>query len=141
MPPVPTASALAHGRQLLRLRWEHGWTLEEEAKRSGVSPSAIAEIEAGRRPRLETLSKLADALGPEAFGDLLEGASPVLRARIERKLSRRQAAALIDINELTLRRAERRQRIRADVGLAIARFYGLSVLDVMPIPDEEQAVA
>jgi transcriptional regulator with XRE-family HTH domain len=57
-------------------RRRHAWTREELAVRSGLSWSAIAQIESGRRTNLRpaTLAALADALGVTA--DYLLGLEP-----------------------------------------------------------------
>ena len=53
------------GARLRAARERHGWTREELAVRSGLSWSAIAQVESGRRPnvRPHTLSALSEALG------------------------------------------------------------------------------
>lgn len=49
-----------------RLRTEAGWTQAELGGRMGTTQSAIARIEGGgTRPTLETLEKLAGAVGQE----------------------------------------------------------------------------
>ena len=59
--PEDTADALA--RNLRRLRTERGLTLEELAKRAGVSRSMLIQIEQKRvNPTLATLVRLAQAL-------------------------------------------------------------------------------
>jgi transcriptional regulator with XRE-family HTH domain len=97
------------GTALRAARERRGWSREELAYRSGVSWSAIAQIEAGRRRdiRLSSLSALASALGvgldqvagvaaPAARGlehsvhvfgsdeELLRGAVPFMTAGLER---------------------------------------------------------
>jgi transcriptional regulator with XRE-family HTH domain len=59
------AAAATIGGSLRAVRERRGWGREELAYRSGVSFSAIAQIEAGRRTdiRLSSLSALATALG------------------------------------------------------------------------------
>ncbi len=50
--------------ELTRLRAERGWSQQRLASESGVNKATINQIERGRRsPNLETLEKLADALG------------------------------------------------------------------------------
>ncbi len=63
--------------ELRRLRKERGLTQRELADASGVDPATISQIERGnRRPHLETLDSLADALGVEV-GDFLAKSEPV----------------------------------------------------------------
>jgi transcriptional regulator with XRE-family HTH domain len=56
------------GRRLRAVRTQRGWSRETLAHHSGVSWSAIAQIESGRRKdvRLHSLSALAEALGVSA---------------------------------------------------------------------------
>ena len=50
--------------ELTRLRAEQGWTQQRLADESNVNKATINQIEKGRRsPNVETLEKLADALG------------------------------------------------------------------------------
>jgi len=50
--------------ELTRLRVEQGWSQQRLADESGVNKATINQIERGRRsPNVETLEKLADALG------------------------------------------------------------------------------
>jgi transcriptional regulator with XRE-family HTH domain len=52
--------------ELTRFRRAHGWTQQQLAERSGVDKATINQAERGRRsPRVETLEKLAVALGVE----------------------------------------------------------------------------
>jgi transcriptional regulator with XRE-family HTH domain len=53
-------------RELTRIRQERGLTQQGLADASGVNKATINQIEGGRRsPNVETLEKLADALGVE----------------------------------------------------------------------------
>ncbi|WP_441247004.1 ATP-binding protein [Kitasatospora sp. McL0602] len=57
------------GALLREHRLRAGWTQEELAERSGVSPHAISVLETGRRrPRLSSVTWLATALGLDATG-------------------------------------------------------------------------
>jgi transcriptional regulator with XRE-family HTH domain len=52
--------------ELTRIRNERGWSQQRLADESGVNKATINQIERGRRsPNVETLEKLADALGAE----------------------------------------------------------------------------
>jgi transcriptional regulator with XRE-family HTH domain len=73
--------------ELTRLRAEQGWTQQRLADESGVNKATINQIEKGRRsPNVETLEKLADALGvgiadffPKAQAPLWSDDSPAER--------------------------------------------------------------
>jgi len=59
------------GRNLRRLRKERELTQEEVGHRSGVHPTEVSRIEAGKRdPQVSTVERLAKALGVSA-SDLL----------------------------------------------------------------------
>lgn len=77
------------GVNVYKLRTDAGWTQEELARRAGLRQPRIAEIERGdANPRLETLARVARALGVEV-ADLLrnpEAAAP--RAAREKVKSR-----------------------------------------------------
>ncbi|MEY9845888.1 tetratricopeptide (TPR) repeat protein/transcriptional regulator with XRE-family HTH domain [Streptacidiphilus sp. BW17] len=66
--PDRGAGALGEFGSLLRAcRLKVGWTQEHLAERSGVSNHAISMLESGRRrPRLSTVSRLAEAMALEA---------------------------------------------------------------------------
>lgn len=60
--------ATALGKKLRDLRTKHGMTLDELAKKSGVSKSYVWELEnrESQRPSAEKLTAIADALGVAA---------------------------------------------------------------------------
>ncbi len=59
--------------QVRRLRQQKGWTQAELAFHAGMGPTAVNQIETGRRePSAGSLRKLADALGV-SIPDLFEG--------------------------------------------------------------------
>jgi transcriptional regulator with XRE-family HTH domain len=61
------------GVTLQRVRLSQGLTMQKLGKKAGVNPTTIGRLERGfRTPRLETVRKLARALGVEP-GDLLVG--------------------------------------------------------------------
>jgi XRE family transcriptional regulator, regulator of sulfur utilization len=61
------------GDTLRRVRLSQGLTMQKLGKKAGVNPITIGRLERGyRTPRLETVHKLARALGVE-LGDLLVG--------------------------------------------------------------------
>jgi transcriptional regulator with XRE-family HTH domain len=61
---------------LRRLRAEHGRSLSELARASGVAKATLSALEAGKgNPTIETLSSLATAL-EVPLGDLLSGSAP-----------------------------------------------------------------
>jgi transcriptional regulator with XRE-family HTH domain len=50
--------------RLRALRAAHGWTLEQAAQEVGINPDNLSKLERGyRKPRVGTLSKIADAYG------------------------------------------------------------------------------
>lgn len=59
--------------RLRAARHEREWTIEQLSTQSGVSARSIVEFESGRAlPRLDTLGKLADALGHPVVDFLAE---------------------------------------------------------------------
>ena len=62
--PHPVALAIMRGEApLVAFRTHHGLKLRELARRTGISPSYLSEIERGRKPgSAATLAKLATAL-------------------------------------------------------------------------------
>lgn len=72
---IPLAVARKHREQGVSLAraWREYLELsqEEVATRMGISQPALAQIESARRPRKETLERLADALG--IVTELLKG--------------------------------------------------------------------
>ncbi len=78
------------GERIALLREAKGWNQSELATRAGVTPSAINQIESGltKRPSIETLFRIADALNTSArelagfhggVDDLAEVTAHVLR--------------------------------------------------------------
>jgi len=83
------------GPQIRRLRKAKGWTVAQLAVYAGMSPSAVSQIETGRRsPTAASLEKLAEALEvgvvdlfpkgqprlPDLFGESREHAKRLLEA-------------------------------------------------------------
>lgn len=60
------------GAKVRRLRLERGWTQQELADEAGLTSMTVSNVERTSRgiPRLETVGKLARALGV-SFSDLL----------------------------------------------------------------------
>jgi transcriptional regulator with XRE-family HTH domain len=66
------------GREVRRLREEHGWTQNQLSVYAGVSQPTVNQIETGKRnPSTATVVKLAKALGVE-ISDLFRKASAPL---------------------------------------------------------------
>lgn len=78
-------------RTVREVRRRQGWSQRELARRSGVSPRAIAALEAGaRQPTLALLSRLVEAGGVELALDLAPAeVDEVGRAHLRRSLSQR----------------------------------------------------
>jgi transcriptional regulator with XRE-family HTH domain len=80
---VPAALALLEPR-LARIRRQHGLTLEELARRSGLSAAYLSRVESGQRqPSLASLLSVAEAYGV-SLGSLVDDAAtdpvePVVR--------------------------------------------------------------
>ncbi len=77
--------------ELTRIRSERGWSQQKLADESGVNKATINQIERGRRsPNIETLGKLAEALGTE-LGDFFPKVQQALpfNAPTDEELQRR----------------------------------------------------
>ena len=78
--PSPAPARESIGMRLARLRQMLGWTQVQLARRAGLTPHGISQIESGRRSgwgiELETAYRLAFALGTSI--DVLTG-MPELR--------------------------------------------------------------
>jgi transcriptional regulator with XRE-family HTH domain len=71
------------GEQIRRLREEKGWTGVQLAVKAGMAPSAVSQIETGKRnPNSASLVKLANALGVDV-GDLYPKAQAPLPLEAE----------------------------------------------------------
>jgi transcriptional regulator with XRE-family HTH domain len=71
--PLALNVSVRLGRAIRRKRAAKGWSLEELARRTGLTPNYIGAIELGgrhRSPSLEVVLSIADALGTE-LGELL----------------------------------------------------------------------
>ncbi|MDX6686281.1 MAG: hypothetical protein QOF86_2409 [Baekduia sp.] len=74
---MPNEIVKVVGTNLRRLRSDHGRTLSDLARASGVAKATLSALESGRgNPTLETLSALAAAL-QVPMGDLIAPADPV----------------------------------------------------------------
>ena len=91
------------GERVRHRREELGLTGAQLAARAGMAPSAVSQIETGRRsPSSTSVIKLADALGVEA-GELFPKVQPTLPLDLEQR--RESAQLLMDagISEATAR--------------------------------------
>lgn len=59
----PTSQTVTVGDNLRAERARKGWSQEQLATRSGVTPATISRIESGKDPLFSTATKLARALG------------------------------------------------------------------------------
>jgi transcriptional regulator with XRE-family HTH domain len=60
------------GRQVKKARRDHGWSLPELGKRSGVNAAHLSRIETGKRPPTERIALAMDKVFPERLGWFLE---------------------------------------------------------------------
>jgi transcriptional regulator with XRE-family HTH domain len=66
------------GTEIRRLREERGWTGAQLAVYAGMAPSAVSQIETGRRsPNTGSLAKIAKALGVEVVDLFPKGQAPL----------------------------------------------------------------
>ena len=83
------------GARLSQLRHDHGWTLQETARRTGVAFSTLSKIERHElSPTVTTLSKIARGMGM-TLGQLLEVPPPaggLARRSIARRTDGRSTA-------------------------------------------------
>ncbi|MDP8929589.1 MAG: helix-turn-helix domain-containing protein, partial [Actinomycetota bacterium] len=83
---MPSPDARLFGALLKRHRLAAGLSQEALAERAGLSPKAVSDLERdpARRPRLATVTLLADALdlGPQQRAALLASARPGVDAGI-----------------------------------------------------------
>jgi transcriptional regulator with XRE-family HTH domain len=63
----------------------------------------------------------------------------LVEERMNRGLSRRQAAALMNVGAEVLRRAEEGEGVHPSNQLAIAKYYGHEVTDIWPLPGKVEA--
>lgn len=87
-------------QELRRMRERQGWTQQRLADESGVDRATISQIESGRRsPSIETLEKLAGAMGRE-MGDFFPKAQASLFENSEQRRAPQLAAWTEYITEL-----------------------------------------
>ena len=79
--------------ELTRIRAERGWTQQRLADESGVNKATINQIERGRRsPNVETLEKLAVALGAEVADFFPKAQAPLPLQPLEVSAAERSGA-------------------------------------------------
>ena len=85
------------GTRIRDHRKEHGLTIEQLAQRAGMSFRSLQTIETGKHsPQLETIQKMAEALGVDSL-DLLAGTSEPVRVQPSRTFAQEADAALATI--------------------------------------------
>lgn len=121
--------------ELTRLRVEQGWSQQRLAEESGVNKATINQIERGRRsPNVETLEKLADALGvgvadffPKAQAPLWSDSTPT-----ERRFSILPEAVISTVDKWTSIVSEPDTNERESFGIAhAAGALGDSIEDLV----------
>src|SRR5688572_4979128 len=83
---TPAELARRLGERAARLRLQHNWKRDTLAERSGVSAASIKRFETSGQISLDSLLKLALALGClEQFDRLLETPAPTTLAELDRQ--------------------------------------------------------
>jgi transcriptional regulator with XRE-family HTH domain len=113
------------GPRLRAHREQRGLTLRELARRLGVSPSAISQIETGKsRPSVSTLYSIVSELGmslDELFGAPKAGQSPAAPAAAPQSVSRRKPRGR-PATERHVQRADSRATIDLESGVRWERL-------------------
>ncbi|MGQ9531410.1 MAG: helix-turn-helix domain-containing protein [Desulfotomaculales bacterium] len=132
---------IVKGEHIRTLREERGYTLQDLARRAGLSLSYLSEIERGsKRPSLKTIDKLAAALNVAKTqlidGDIGEAGlslgEKIRLLRTEKNLSLQELAAKADISFSYLSEIERGTVYPALSTLKrIAQALGVSVTSIM----------
>ena len=134
--------------EIRRIRKERGLTQRGLANASGVDQATISMVESGkRRPHLETLDSLADALGVEV-GDFFPKAEAVsLEQWLEDRCGHSYLAMSFDELEQFIKDAEdleeqleRRQLLREEIDIVVAeriRFPATERRNIGNVPFEE----
>ncbi len=96
-------AAMFDGKRVRKLRDERNYSLEQLARKGGLSPSFLSELERGQKqPSLSTVNKLAAALNvsPELFtgGGGVNPGEQIRGYRLERGHSLEELAALAGIS-------------------------------------------
>src|SRR5215217_623741 len=140
--------------ELTRLRNERGWSQQRLADESGVNKATINQVERGRRsPNVETLEKLADALGagvadffPKAQASLWSGELPERRPELSWEAAQSHAkmgARLAEVWGPELEEREEAGDLQWLVRIAeILADYGVvlkELLENVTLPDKETA--
>ena len=112
--------------ELTRLRQARGWTQSKLAEASGVDKATLNQAERGRRsPKVETLEKLAEALGVEV-ADFFPRAQPGLFAGAGTAMARPES---LDQHDADRDLSPSRATVDMQELRRLGRRYG--------IPDEE----
>jgi transcriptional regulator with XRE-family HTH domain len=121
----PSETELSVGARLRTLREEHRYSMRQLARRAGVSPSLISEVERGRvEPSISVLKRLATSLDTTLtyfFSEPRSDGDRVVRADARRTLRQPRTGAGISFSLLAPDNTEMLEPIygRYDVGASM----------------------
>lgn len=73
---MKTRRPLVRRKLIRRLILERGWTIDDAARKAGVSPSTLYKLTCGARPTLPVARKVAEALGLKLADVVMEEPAP-----------------------------------------------------------------
>ena len=114
VPMARKQPALPVGKQIRKLRQEHGWTREEAAERAGIALDTLGRFEReDHMPSLPVALRLAEVFGVTveelATGAAAEGKIRPVEAQAVRWIRRLDEHHLVAVNALLRHLADRRR--------------------------------